>query len=116
MDKISFGFRGEEIAAEFLAKQGYLILERNWRAGKVGEIDLVAQKDNTLIFVEVKTRKSAAYGQPVEAVTPAKLAHLEKAAWAYKKQHPNSPRKMLIEVVSILENDGKREIKKYQIY
>lgn len=116
MDKIAFGKTGEDIAAEFLIKQGYQILERNWRAGKIGEIDLVAQKDNTLVFVEVKTRKAYEYGEPVEAVTPAKLNHLEKAAWAYKKQHPNSPEKMLIEVVAIIKDGEKEEIKKYQVY
>ena len=76
------GAGGEEAAAEALRRSGYEILARNLRT-PFGEIDLLAlDDDGVLCFVEVKTRSSDAFGHPAEAVTPAKQAHLKKAAAA----------------------------------
>src|SRR5947209_7314149 len=68
---LRIGRRGEEAAAEQLKAAGYRILARNYRCPS-GEIDLVAEERGVLVFVEVKTRSSAAYGSPRDAVTPAK--------------------------------------------
>ncbi|HID55979.1 TPA: YraN family protein, partial [Candidatus Poribacteria bacterium] len=64
--KKEIGLLGEEIAADFLRRKGYRLLERNIRIGR-GEIDLVALDGETLVFVEVKTRKGLRYGHPSES-------------------------------------------------
>ena len=61
MKKTELGARGEALAADYLEKNGYRILDRNYRC-RMGEIDLVARKENTLAFVEVKLRKNTSYG------------------------------------------------------
>jgi putative endonuclease len=78
------GREGEDLAARFLMKQGYRILERNYRT-RSGEIDLVALHDGIVVFVEVKTRTSDAFGAPELAVTPRKQQRMVKAALAYIK-------------------------------
>ncbi len=76
------GKEGEEEAARYLTGQGYHILHRNWRRGR-NELDIVAAKDNQLIFVEVKTRRNEAYGHPEDAVTNRKIRTLVSLADAY---------------------------------
>ena len=76
------GKLGEELAAEFLQKQGYTILETNWVFQKA-EIDILAQKENTLAVVEVKTRSSIDFGLPQDFVKPKKIQLLVKAVNAY---------------------------------
>lgn len=76
------GRRGEEIAALYLQDRGYCIRERNWRSGKL-ELDLVAEKDGELVFVEVKTRHDELYGDPADAVDRRKRRHIVLAADAY---------------------------------
>ena len=76
------GQKGEEIAADFLEKAGYEILERNWVFQKA-ELDIVAQKDNILAIVEVKTRTSADFGLPQDFVKPKKIQLLVKAINEY---------------------------------
>jgi len=76
------GKKGEEIAADFLQKVGYEILERNWVFQKA-ELDIVAQKDNILAIVEVKTRTSADFGLPQDFVKGKKIQNLVKAVDQY---------------------------------
>ncbi len=76
------GKSGEEYAAEYLIGKGYVIRDQNWRSGKY-EIDLVAFRDNTLVVVEVKTRRNSLYAFPEEAVTLAKMRRMVHAAEAY---------------------------------
>ena len=78
------GQAGEEQAVQFLTRQGYQILARNF-AVRGGELDIVARFKNTLVFVEVKQRASQAYGGPLAAVTPAKQKRLALAAVQYIK-------------------------------
>lgn len=109
----SKGQEGEEIAVNFLRKKGYKIIEQNFHS-RVGEIDIVALDPSTgsgpggnvLVFVEVKTRWSKKFGEPVEAVTPWKLNSIIKTAQYYKLLHPELPEEMRIDVVSI-ELEGK---------
>lgn len=82
MNHRSIGNRGEDLACEFLSKQGYKILERNYRI-RGGEIDIVAREGEWLIFVEVKTRYSHEYGVPQESITPYKMRALLKTALFY---------------------------------
>lgn len=76
------GKTGEDIAEEYLAKKGYKIIERNFYC-KTGEIDIIALKDEYLVFIEVKTRTSNNYGTPSEAVTKKKLENLYRTARFY---------------------------------
>jgi putative endonuclease len=78
----SLGRWGEEEAARFLRRAGMKILARNLRT-PVGEIDIIARKGKTLVFVEVKTRRSAIYGVPQEAVGPFKQRQILRAAQWY---------------------------------
>lgn len=83
MEKIKKGQKGENLATEFLQKKGYLILERNWRYSKLGEIDIIAQQNNTIAFIEVKTRSTNLFGEPIEAITPSKIKKIYKLAEIY---------------------------------
>jgi len=80
------GHWGEELAAEYLQRRGYEILDKNART-PYGEIDLVARRDGATVFVEVKTRTSRRFGLPEEAVTPRKQAHMLAAAAHYAAEH-----------------------------
>ncbi|MFH1005828.1 MAG: YraN family protein [Bacteroidota bacterium] len=84
------GKLGEDLAVKYLMKEGYVILNRNWHFGKE-ELDIVARKDDFIVFVEVKTRASNAFGYPEEFVTRKKQKHLIKVANAYieKKKSDN---------------------------
>ena len=73
---------GEEQAVEYLKQQGYAILETNWTFQKA-EIDIIAQKENALVFVEVKTRSSLDFGLPQDFVKPKKIQFLVKAVNEY---------------------------------
>jgi putative endonuclease len=84
LEKKKLGQAGEDRAARYLEKQGYRIIERNYSA-PYGEIDLIAMHQGELVFVEVKTRKSDAYGAPELAVNPRKQQRMVKAALGYIK-------------------------------
>lgn len=92
--------KGENIACEFLKKKGYEIIERNFRKS-YAEIDIIAVKDKTLIFTEVKTRTSAQFGDPLEAITYWKLKSLIKASQFYALSHPKFPQLLRIDAVAI---------------
>lgn len=81
-NKQRLGEIGEELATNYLITKGFLILERNYRIGRT-EIDIIAQREKLLIFVEVKTRSSAVFGFPEEAVSTAKAARIVAAAERY---------------------------------
>ena len=101
----SLGRWGENLAAEFLSKKGYTILERNTRT-PYGELDLIAQQAEGLVFVEVKTRSSTSLGPPEVSVSPAKQSHLRSAAQAYLQTHPESNVDWRIDLVAILKISG----------
>ena len=81
------GNRGEEIAIGELTRRGYRIIERNYRC-RLGEVDVIAVKEGTIVFVEVKTRRSDDYGSPEMSVTARKQRQLVKVALSYL-QHRN---------------------------
>ena len=94
------GKNGEAIASEFLREKGYKILETNWRKGPL-EIDIIAQKDKTLVIAEVKTRSTNYFGEPEEFVTRAKQKNLIKAANTYILYH-NLDVEARFDIISIL--------------
>jgi putative endonuclease len=99
--KDELGRRGEKLAADHLIASGFEIVERNWRCSQ-GEIDIVATKDSELVFVEVKTRSSLAFGHPLEAITVAKLARLRRLAAAWCEAPPGSHFAIRIDAIAIL--------------
>jgi putative endonuclease len=92
---------GEEKACEFLRKKGYKIIDRNFRKG-YGEIDIVAVYKSVLVFIEVKSRTSKSFGDPLEAISYWKLKSLIKTAEYYKLIHKNLPDQMRIDAVSVM--------------
>ena len=96
----SFGKKAEDLAFQLLKQNGYKILERNFRS-RFGEIDIVAQDKDTLVFVEVKARSNRNFGLPEEAVTPSKLRKIQKTAEYYSLTHAEFPQKLRIDVVSL---------------
>ncbi|MCI9598311.1 MAG: YraN family protein [Firmicutes bacterium] len=87
MTNQQLGTLGENTAAEYLTRKGYRILCRNFRC-REGEIDIVALKDDTLHFIEVKTRQGVLFGHPLESVTKKKAAHMRAAASRFLAQWP----------------------------
>lgn len=97
-----FGIEGEDKAANHLIREGYTILDRNWRSGHK-ELDIVAEKDGTLVVAEVKTRTSSKYGNPEDAVTPRKIRNTVLAADAYiRLNRIDLP--VRFDIISILSN------------
>lgn len=86
------GRRGEEIAAAYFTRHGFHLLDRNWRCA-IGELDIVMEQGDTLIFVEVRTRRGQRYGPAEESITPGKQARLIELAHSYIQQmqppHPH---------------------------
>ena len=89
------GFAGETLVAKHLEKNGYKIIAKNY-TNSIGEIDIIAKQNNTLVFVEVKTRSSVKFGAPQEAVTPAKQNKIRNVALAYLKQTKNFAKKLTV--------------------
>ena len=81
-DKKELGREGEELAARYLEKQGYRVLERNYRS-RWGEIDLIAEKGGELFFVEVKTRRDTDTVSPLELIPYPKQVHISRLAQKY---------------------------------
>ncbi len=94
---------GENCAAEYLINQGFSICVRNFHFRR-NEIDLIVQKNNKIVFCEVKTRLGNIKGEPYEAVDRRKLAHLHLAAQYYLLQNPSPQAKLSIYVIAVLLN------------
>lgn len=109
------GDKGERHAARFLRRQGFRIVATNYRS-QIGEIDLIAVDGSQVVFVEVKTRKSNKFGEPVEAVGPAKQKKLTQLALAYLKKHKLLDRSCRFDIVGVIWPDGTKtpEIRHYR--
>lgn len=88
MNNKILGNAGEDLACRYLQKRGYQILERNKHYSRYCELDIIAKFNDTVVFVEVKTRKTDAFGAPLEAVTKSKFANMKKGASFYLSEHP----------------------------
>src|SRR5215469_15770158 len=95
-----FGATGEQLAADWLVRHGYRLLARNWRS-PLGELDIVCEQGEELVFVEVKARHGIRLGAPEEAVTPAKQRRLIRAAQSYLMAHHQEQRPFRIDVIAI---------------
>ena len=100
MDRRKLGDWGEEKALRYLIDQGYQLLTRNWRT-REGEIDLVMNLDSTIVFIEVKTRKTDRFGSPEEGITRSKQERLRKTCRAYLQENDYENRDWRIDVVAI---------------
>ncbi|MBG6239893.1 putative endonuclease [Mycetocola sp. CAN_C7] len=99
--KDELGRRGEALAARFLEDAGYRVLERNWRCAR-GEIDIIAQTGNTIVFVEVKTRSGLAFGHPFEAITATKLARLRMLAGSWCADHTPGAAQIRLDAIAVI--------------
>ncbi len=101
------GAQGEDRVAAWYEAHGYSVVDRNWRC-RQGELDLVARRGGTVVFCEVKTRSSTAFGAPVEAVTRTKQARLRVLAARWLEDSAVSVREIRFDVASVL--DGELEV------
>ncbi len=99
-ERLHFGREGEKAAVRFLKKKGYRIVEKNYRHAS-GEIDIVAEHDQVLVFVEVKSRADGEKGQPLEAITPHKQRKIGQVARGFMSQHRIVNRDCRFDVVGI---------------
>ncbi len=101
MNRHELGKMGEIAAAKYLNKNGYKLLARNYRC-VLGEIDLIAQLNNTIVFIEVKTRRSLNYGYPEESITLTKQNKIRKVANYYLKDNKIFNMNCRFDVVTVL--------------
>jgi len=104
-----FGEKSESIAASYLKKQGYKIIELNYRT-KLGEIDIIAKEKGAIAFIEVKARRSGQFGNPKWAVTPKKQRKISMVALQYLKTTGQSNVKARFDVVSIISSNDNPSI------
>ena len=102
------GEHGEKVAARFLRSQGYKVLYRNFKARGGGEIDLVCRDGETLVFVEVKTRRDAEFGRPIEAVDREKQSRVSRGGLAWLRLLDNPDVVFRFDVVEVFSPDEGR--------
>ncbi len=103
--RLATGGYGEGCAARYLVGRGMVVLDRNWRC-EIGEIDLVLRDGKALVFCEVKTRATAAFGAPLEAVTPVKVARMRRLAARWMSEHRVSAPDVRLDLVGVLLDAG----------
>lgn len=101
LSKKRAGDHGEDIALQYLSRRGYELVERNYRT-RYGEIDLILRQNATLVFVEVKLRRGAGFGDPIEAVTPRKQESIRRLAEQYIAEVQPSFDEARFDVVGVL--------------
>lgn len=107
--RVKLGRSGEDIAAAYLERQGWIIVERNYQH-RSGEIDIIARDGETLVFVEVRTRQDEDYGHPLESVVVAKQHQVSVGALHYLSRNNLLERDIRFDVVGILAGSGDPEI------
>ena len=113
MERRRLGNYGEMLARRILEGRGYRILHRRYQT-RYGEIDLIAHDGNQLVFVEVKTRISKAFGTGLEAITKRKKAHLLRTAYCYLQQHAYRDQPCRFDIIALLL-DNRGELVDYQL-
>ena len=99
MNNREFGSKGEDLACEYLKKNGYEIIDRNIHFSKFCEIDIIAKLKDKTIFIEVKTRKNCLFGSPFESVTTSKYHNIKTGVFAYVAQ--NNIKNFQIDAIAI---------------
>ncbi|GEL26825.1 UPF0102 protein [Pseudonocardia sulfidoxydans NBRC 16205] len=100
------GRRGEDVAAQYLEKQGLVVLTRNWRC-REGELDIVATDAGVLVIAEVKTRSGTGYGEPAESVTPRKVARIRRITDVWLAAHQVQWCPIRFDVLAVLLEPGR---------
>jgi putative endonuclease len=113
MKRRDTGILGEEIARDFLGKNGYRIVETNYRCPE-GEIDIIARQADTLVFIEVRTKKSRHFGSPEESITPTKMKRLRTVAARYRQDRDDLPESWRIDVLAI-QMDRKGQVSRLEL-
>ena len=110
---IIIGKKGEELACEYLKRKRYKIIERNWHYSKNAEIDIIADDNGTLVFIEVKTRTTLNYGHPFESITQSKIQKIYKGILGYLNQIDKKYKSYRFDGIAIigLENPSVEHIK-----
>ncbi len=108
------GTQGEALAINHLIEQGITIVTLNYRVGKMGEIDIIARDGDTLVFVQVKLRRSTRYGTPEEAVTPSKQRTIRRMAESYLAFHNINDTPCRFDVVAIESHHGNTIIRHHK--
>src|SRR3989304_3886840 len=103
MTRRETGIQGEKLARDFLAKNGYHILDTNYRC-PAGEVDIIAIQADALVFIEVRTKRSRQFGTPEESITPVKMQRLKTVAAYYGQEHDGLPPDWRIDVVAVQMN------------
>lgn len=103
-NKREIGAVGEREASEFLQRNGYTIVKTNYRVGRLGEIDIIANDNEYICFIEVKTRRTSTFGSPGEAVTKTKQQKIRQIAAIYLTNTRKMDSKVRFDVVEILMN------------
>jgi len=107
MKRRDTGILGEKLAKDFLKKRGYRIYETNYRCPE-GEIDIIAKHKDSLVFIEVRTKRSLQFGSPEESITPTKMERLRTVTAHYQQTHNNLPSSWRIDVVAVeIDQKGK---------
>lgn len=102
----ALGKYGEDLAARRLTESGMTVLQRNWRSGRAGEIDIVARDGDALVVCEVKTRRTGTFEHPMAAVTSVKAQRLRGLAERWLQEHGGAPPGgVRIDVVGVLLPD-----------
>ena len=104
------GGKGEKLSARLLKRKGYKIVQRNYRC-KLGEVDIIAKREKTLVFVEVKTRQTAEFGPPQYAVTGAKKKQISKAALSYIREKKLTEQGCRFDVIAVTFSPESRKPK-----
>lgn len=107
--KQKFGEKGEALAVRRLKKAGYKIIETNYRT-RMGEIDIIARENDTLVFIEVKSRRSVRFGNPKQAITVQKQKKISMVALGYLKATGQSTARARFDVVTVISNRDKPQV------
>ncbi|OGK20076.1 hypothetical protein A3C23_03830 [Candidatus Roizmanbacteria bacterium RIFCSPHIGHO2_02_FULL_37_13b] len=109
------GHKAELLACKYLQKNGFIVLDRNF-ASRYGEIDIICNKNNTIIFIEVKSRSNVSFGMPYEYITPTKIKKLRRVIQYYISKNNLLDKLFRFDVISIIldVNDEVRDLKHFQ--
>jgi len=101
MNTTEIGDYAEELAKEYLERHGYLIIKQKYKYKDLGEVDIIAQIDDTLVFVEVRHRTSTVYGTPEASLTPRKLSRIRRTALMWLTVHRRHGEPCRFDVIAV---------------
>jgi putative endonuclease len=114
LNKPTQGKLGEELAGKALKKNGYHIIDKNYRC-RYGEIDIVARKKDSLVFIEVRSKTGSSFGSPEESITAAKKRKIMTTALDYIATHENLPPDWRIDFVAVEFDESGKKVQRLEI-